>query len=114
MNYLERLQQSTASKDAGKALMNAREAHLQLTKEALDAEKRNIAAENRVETLKGQYPINVQAILEAKYEAEAATKNFLDILELGMELFPDGVKSKVQNEAPAAPKKTASRPKARK
>jgi hypothetical protein len=109
MNYVQRLQQSKDSKDASKALMNAREAHLQLTKDALDAEKRNLAAESRVEALKGQFPIDTQAILEAQYEAEAATRNFLDLLELGAELFPEGVKTSAREEVPAAPKKTVSR-----
>jgi hypothetical protein len=108
MNYVQRLQQSKDSKDASKALMNAREAHLQLTKDALDAEKRNLAAESRVEALKGQFPIDTQAILEAQYEAEAATRNFLDLLELGAELFPEGVKTSAREEVPA-PKKTVSR-----
>jgi hypothetical protein len=114
MNYLQRLQQSTASKDAGKALMNAREAHLQLTKDALDAEKRNLAAESRLETLKGQFPINTQAILEAQYEAEAASRNFLDLLELGTELFPEGVRTNVslkEEETPEPSKKTTRRTK---
>ena len=109
MNYVQRLQQSKDSKDASKALMNAREAHLQLTKDALDAEKRNLAAESRVEMLKGQFPIDTQAILEAQYEAEAASRNFLDLIELGAELFPEGVKKSTKEEVPAAPKKTVSR-----
>jgi hypothetical protein len=109
MNYVQRLQQSKDSKDASKALMNAREAHLQLTKDALDAEKRNLAAESRVEMLKGQFPIDTQAILEAQYEAEAASRNFLDLIELGAELFPEKTKTSVKEEAPAAPKKTVKR-----
>jgi len=66
MNYVQRLQQSKDSKDASKALMNAREAHLQLTKDALDAEKRNLAAESRVEMLKGQFPIDTLNCFQKK------------------------------------------------
>lgn len=103
MTYLERLQQSKDSKDASKSAMNAREAQLQLTKDALDAEKRKLAAESRVDSLKAQFPINTAAILEAQYEAEAAQQNFFDLLELGEELFPENVKIAVA-EKPVAKK----------
>lgn len=106
MTYLQRLQQSKDSKDASKSAMNSREAQLQLTKDALDAEKRKLGAESKVETLKGQFPINTSAILEAQYEAEAAQQNFFDLLILGEELFPEGVKSVVA-EKPVAKKTVA-------
>lgn len=106
MTYLERLQQSKDSKDASKSAMNAREAQLQLTKDALDAEKRKLAAEGKVDSLKAQFPINTASILEAQYEAEAAQQNFFDLLVLGEELFPEGVKS-VVTERPVAKKTVA-------
>jgi len=100
MTYLERLQQSKDSKDATKASMNSREAQLQLTKDALDAEKRKLAAETKLEALKGNFPIDSGAILVAKYEAEAAEQNFMDLVELTAELFPDNIRF-VSEETPA-------------
>jgi len=104
MDYISRLQQSKDSKDASKASMNAREAHLQLTGDLLLAEKRNLAAQSKLEVLKGQFPLNTVAILEAQYEAEAAQTNFMDLVALGAELFPEGVRSSSMSaEAPSAP-----------
>jgi len=111
MNYIARLQQSKDSKDASKASMNAREAHLQLTKDMLDAEKRKLAAESKLDVLKGQFPINTAAILEAQYEAEAAEQNFFDLIALGAELFPNSILMNEKEEAPAAPKKATPAPK---
>lgn len=111
MTYLERLQQSKDSKDASKALMNSREAHLQLTKDALDAEKRKLAAEAKLEVLKGTFPIDTVEIIKAKYEAEAAEQNFIDLMELTVELFPENVRFSTEEPAPA--KRTAA-PKKRK
>lgn len=109
MDYISRLQQSKDSKDASKASMNAREAHLQLTGDLLLAEKRNLAAQSKLEVLKGQFPLNTVAILEAQYEAEAAQTNFMDLIALGAELFPEGVKSRTETTSAPTPKKTAAK-----
>lgn len=101
-SYIERLQQSKDSKDARKAEINAREAQVQLMKDSLDAEKRKIAAESKLEALKGSFPLDTTAILQAQYEAEAAQDNFTDLIILAEELFPENVK---QVEA-SAPKKS--------
>ena len=107
MNYVQRLQQSKDSKDASKSAMNARESAIQLAKDTLDAEKRKVAAEGKVDTLKGQFPINTAAILEAQYEAEAAEQNFFDLLTLGNELFPDNIS--VREDEISAPKTVAKK-----
>ena len=118
MTYLERLQQSTESKNIAKAEMNSREAQLQLTKDTLDAEKRNIAAQQELSILKGQFPLNSQAILEAQYRAEAAQRNFSDLIDLSLELFPASISKKtvsVEEEAPKrATKATATKKTTRK
>jgi len=88
-SYLERLQQSKDTKDGRKQEINAREAQVQLMKDTLDAERRKIAAESKLDTLKGTFPLNTSAILEAQYEAEAAENNFTDLLVLSVELFPE-------------------------
>ena len=118
MTYLQRLQQSTESKNSVKAEMNSREAQLQLTKDTLDAEKRNLAAQQKLEILKGQFPLNSSAILEAMYEAETAQQNFNDLMSLNIELFPSNISAKetqespkraVSNLKPKAVKKTTAR-----
>jgi len=103
-SYLERLQQSKDTKDGRKQEINAREAQVQLMKDTLDAERRKIAAESKLDTLKGTFPLNTSAILEAQYEAEAAENNFTDLLVLSVELFPEPIPVKAAT-ASAGPKK---------
>ena len=103
-SYLERLSQSKDSKDAAKQEINAREAQVQLMKDTLDAERRKIAAQSKLNDYKGSFPLNTTAILEAQYEAEAAEQNFMDLVGLGYELFPDEIKTSTKEQA--APKKT--------
>lgn len=101
MTYLERLQQSKDSKDATKNSMAARNAHVQLSKDCLEAEERKLTAESRLEQLKGEFPINTFEILKAKYEAEAAQQNFFDLIDLSLELFPEQTSIIAETPAPA-------------
>lgn len=107
LSYIERLKQSKESKDSKQAEINAREAHITLLQESLNAEKRKTAAIARLEQLKGQFPLNALAIIEAQHEAEAAEENFMSLVDLSQELFPDNTSIETEPAKPAAKAKPA-------